>query len=198
MKNSRLAKAVFLGLILLVVFVSMSSVDALAACDSLAASMDAARQTRDQAQASLDSLRKSETINNIGIFGKSFGGSEDGPGLSMDEFLSEGVGVANLAMQISEAEKKLAAAQKAYSEAHYNFMVCYQSHLQEEITGFCGHTYKRLHRSDHEWTYFDCGHKGYKCQPGIHYITYCAKCDKLYYFCEDEGHMYTCSGSGSQ
>ncbi len=100
-------------------------------------------------------------------------------------------------MDIEQAKADVAAAQEAYNQAYTAYMVCYASHLTEEITGACGHTYTRLNEDAHAWGYFDCGHAGYLCQTGIHYLTYCSKCDTLYYFCEDEDHMYTCSGSGS-
>ena len=174
-----------------------------AACDNLAATMDAAQASVESAKRNLKDLNSQSFLKWAKQVGKAFGAEKDfddsmanDPNDLADK-LEEAHSQLSLDNQIKAAEETLAAAESAYSTAYYNFMVCYQNHLQEEITGACGYTYKRLHRSDHEWTYFACGHAGYPCQPGIHYLTYCSKCDTLYYFCEDEGHMYTCSGSGS-
>ena len=172
-----------------------------AACEELQGSVTAAETTIEEARKNLKDLQDQSDMKWAVRFGKFLGADKDLDDRSMAkdpsdlaDKLEDAYGQSSLNDQIQAAEEALAAANQAYSDAYTAYTICMASHLTQEITGPCGHTYNRLDEDSHAWDYFDCGHKGYKCQTGIHYINYCYDCETLYYYCE--GH--TCSsGSGS-
>lgn len=177
MKNIR-----FLGIALLVVFLSMPTLDALAACESLQTSLDTATQDRDKAKETLEGLTTKSDDSLIINIGKSIAGKRD-----IEDVVRDGVDNSVHQSKVKAAREALKAAEKAYSEAYMDYMICYTSHLLEEITGPCGHTYKRLHRSDHAEVTGMCGHTYYQCQSGGHgYISSskCSKCNSYYFTCQ--------------
>ncbi len=117
----------------------------------------------------------------------------------LDKLISA-ASISDLNEQISAQKKVVEATEQAVRDAEYNHLMCMVFYLTESITGLCGHTYTRLSEDSHAWVYFDCGHAGWKCQPGIHihYITHCQECFKAYYFCEAHEHNSGSCWPGSQ
>ena len=168
-----------------------------AACEELRDSLSAAEAAKEKAQWNLRDLYDQRRMNFVLRIGKSI--DRIGKPKDMGDFaddISDAANVVSLRRQIEAAEAALDAANQAYSTAYYDFMVCYTNHLLEEITGPCGHTYQRLHRSDHSEVVGMCGHTYYYCQTinhGFISIYPCSKCGAYYFTCASE----SCMAGGS-
>lgn len=146
----------------LLFFIALPAVKVLA-CDK--SSLTAAEAARDEAQKTLDDLNDQNLMKGAMRFGKALG--QEGP-KDMSDFsddLQDAYSQIQLDRQIKAAKEALAAAEVAYSNALMAYTVCRSQWLLEEITGPCGNTYKRLHRSDHALTYcYVYGKSYYKCE----------------------------------
>lgn len=177
----------------LLFFIALPILNVFAACDDLKSAMEAAKEAERAAQKEVDSLKNQNRSKWTIAIAKSLGAGKDKNGNPSDlgEKMLDQVDHTAVKNKLKEAEEALTAAKQAYTDAYIAYMLCITSHLTREITGPCGHTYQYLNRDSHAWDYFDCGHKGYICKVGIHYMSYCYDCVSPYYNCE--GH--TCSSS---
>ena len=182
----------FLGILLLGIFFCLLGIDAFSSCDEKYQAVLTAEKQLASEQAWLD---KYEADSFLSLWDTFWSERSDRDNFEEQmERWEKSQDYLDAERDIEQAKEAVAAAQEAYNQAYTAYTICMASHLTQEITGFCGHIYNRLDEDNHEWISFDCGHQGWECSVGIHYITYCYDCETLYYYCE--GH--TCSsGSGS-
>ena len=176
-----------LCILTLLFFIGLPVLNVFAACDALAAAVDAAQAAVTEADNKLGNLKRQNLGKWIARIGKALDQDKEGNPSRFGEQVEDAGGQHDLNKQIKAAEEALAAAEAAHSTAYYSFMVCYQNHLLEEITGPCGHTYRRIDRSDHAEVTGMCGHTYYYCQSGGHgYISSskCSKCNSYYFTCQ--------------
>ena len=181
----------FLLFLLLVVCSCLLGIDVVFSCDSEHQTLLNAKHRLTVAE---DNLKRYETQASTSLWDVFWSERNDRDNVQNEfERQDSERGYLEGSASADQARQEVASAQDAYNAAYTNYHYCLLLRNSEDITGACGHTYQRIDESSHAWDYFGCGHAGYMCQPGIHYLNFCTSCRTFYYYCEDT----TCSAGST-